>query len=43
MGIVAGSVNKPNQTAAEVVQEIVEQATSVLSGANDYLVVKTKL
>lgn len=37
IGIVAGSVNKAGQTAAEIVDEMVNDAAKVLGGANNFL------
>ncbi len=37
MGIVAGLVNKPEQPAADIVQEIVEEAYEALKSAEGYL------
>lgn len=43
MGIVVGLVNKPDQPAADIVREIVEEAYAVLSQANGYLRPTSKL
>jgi hypothetical protein len=43
MGIVAGSVNKPGQTAQEIVQGMVEEAVQVLRKAPAYVVGNPKL
>ncbi|KAK8035435.1 hypothetical protein PG993_010430 [Apiospora rasikravindrae] len=43
IGIVAGSVNKPGQTAAEIVHEMVEEAAELLSAAPTYLAPTSKL
>lgn len=43
IGIVAGAINKPNQTAAEIVTEIVEQAAELLGGAKGLVVTGSKL
>ena len=43
IGIVAGAVNKPNQTAAEIVTEMVEQAAELLGGARGWVVGGSKL
>ena len=43
MGVVAGLVNKPGQSAGEIVKEIVEEATELLSSANEFVVGKAKL
>ncbi len=37
MGIVSGLVNKPNQTAAEIVDEMMHDAVRVLRGASQFL------
>ena len=36
-GVVAGLVNKPNQSAAEIVEEMSNEAYSLLKGANRYV------
>lgn len=43
MGIVAGLVNTPGQTAAEIVAEMVAGATRVLGSAGGFLKVGAKL
>jgi len=43
MGIVAGLVNKPDQTAKEIVDEIVGQAAKLLGSAGNYVDSKSKL
>lgn len=37
MGVVAGLVNKADQTAAEIVQEIVDEAFQLLGSAHTYV------
>jgi hypothetical protein len=43
MGVVAGLINKPDQTAKEIVDEIVTQAAKLLSSAGKYVNSKSKL
>ncbi|GAW25172.1 putative 2-nitropropane NPD [Rosellinia necatrix] len=43
MGIVAGLVNTPDQTAKEIVDEIVTQAAALLGSAGNYVSSKPKL
>lgn len=43
MGIVAGLVNKENQTAGEIVKEIVDEASLLLSSANRFVNTSAKL
>lgn len=43
MGVVAGLVNKPNQSAKEIVDEIVAQAAEILSSADRFVASKSKL
>ncbi|KAI0394781.1 2-nitropropane dioxygenase [Xylariaceae sp. FL0594] len=43
MGIVVGLVNKPDQSAKEIVDEIVSQAAKLLGSAGDYVDPKAKL
>ncbi|KAI1335970.1 2-nitropropane dioxygenase [Xylariaceae sp. FL0016] len=43
MGIVSGLVNKPNQTAKEIVDEIVKEATQLLGSAGQYVSSKPRL
>ena len=43
MGVVAGLVNKPNQSAKEIVDEIVAQAAEILSSANRFVASKPRL
>jgi len=43
MGMVAGLVNKPNQSAGEIVREIVEEAAVLLKGAGGYVQTSSKL
>ena len=43
IGIVAGSVNKGNQTAREIVEEMVGEALRVLKGASGFVNVAAKL
>lgn len=43
MGIVAGLVNKPDQTAKEIVDEIVTQAAELLGSAGNYVNPQSKL
>ena len=43
MGIVAGLVNKPNQSAEEIVDEIVAEASELLESAGQYVVSKARL
>lgn len=43
MGVVAGLVNKPNQSAKEIVDEIVSEAAAILGSASKYLSTKSKL
>lgn len=43
MGVVAGLVNKEGQSAREIVDEIVEEATQLLGSANKYVIAQAKL
>jgi hypothetical protein len=43
MGQVSGLVNTPNQSAAEIVNEMMEGAVRVLGSAQDFLQVSAKL
>jgi hypothetical protein len=43
MGVVAGLVNKEGQSAKEIVDEIVEEATRLLGSANEYVTAQAKL
>ncbi|CAJ2501571.1 Uu.00g044240.m01.CDS01 [Anthostomella pinea] len=43
MGIVAGLINKPDQTAREIVDEIVSEASAILSSAGQYVSSKARL
>jgi hypothetical protein len=43
IGVVGGSVNKSNQTAAEIVGEIVKETVATLKGANGFLNSAAKL
>ena len=43
MGVVAGLVNTPNQSAADIVKEMVDDATRLLGGAGNYLKPVAKL
>ena len=43
MGVVAGLVNTPNQSAKEIVDEIVSQAAEILGSANRFVTSKSKL
>jgi hypothetical protein len=43
IGIVAGSVNKANQTAAEIVKEMVQETVIALNQAGSYVNVAAKL
>jgi NAD(P)H-dependent flavin oxidoreductase YrpB (nitropropane dioxygenase family) len=43
LGIVVGLVNKPDQTAGEIVDEIVGQAARLLGSAGNYVDTKSKL
>jgi NAD(P)H-dependent flavin oxidoreductase YrpB (nitropropane dioxygenase family) len=43
MGVVAGLVNREGQSAKEIVDEIVEEATRLLGSANKYVTAQTKL
>jgi NAD(P)H-dependent flavin oxidoreductase YrpB (nitropropane dioxygenase family) len=43
MGVVAGLVNKEGQSAKEIVDEIVEEATRLLASANKYVTTQAKL
>ena len=43
MGIVAGLVNKENQSAGEIVKEIVDEASILLSSANRFVNASAKL
>lgn len=42
-GLVAALVSKPNQSAKEIVDEIVTEATELLQGAGNYVLTKAKL
>jgi len=43
VGVVGGSVNKPNQSAAEIVDEMVQETVVALNGANLFLNAASKL
>ena len=43
MGVVAGLVNKPKQSAKEIVDEIVSEAAEILGSANKFVASKSKL
>ena len=43
MGVVAGLVNKSNQSAKEIVDEIVSEAAEILSSANKFVSSKARL
>lgn len=43
MGVVSALVNKPNQTAAEIVKEMADEAVRLLGGAGNYLKPAAKL
>jgi len=43
IGIVAGSVNKADQSAAEIVQEMVQETVAALKSANGFLNRSAKL
>lgn len=43
MGVVAGMVNKPNQSAKEIVDQIVEEAAEILSEAGRFVTSRAKL
>lgn len=43
IGIVAGSVNKPNQTAAEIVKEMVSETVVALNQAGNFVNAAAKL
>ena len=43
MGVVAGLVNKEDQSAKEIVDEIVEEATILLTSAKKYVSAQAKL
>jgi hypothetical protein len=43
IGVVGGSVNKADQTAAEIVDEMVQETVSALKGANSMLSPASKL
>lgn len=43
MGVVAGLVNKPNQSAEEIVKEIVSEAAEILSNAGRFVDAKARL
>jgi len=43
MGVVAGMVNKADQTAKEIVEEIVAEAAEILGSAGQYVSSKAKL
>ena len=42
-GVVAGMVNKPNQSAKEIVDEIVAEAAELLGSANKFVASKARL
>jgi hypothetical protein len=43
IGIVAGSINKPGQTAAQIVTEMVEEAAEILGAAPSFVASNSKL
>lgn len=43
IGVVAGSVNKPNQTAAEIVKEMVAETVVALNSAQNFVNAAAKL
>jgi len=43
IGIVAGSVNKPNQSAAEIVKEMVQETVIALNQAGGFVNAAAKL
>ena len=43
MGVVAGAVNKPNQSAKEIVEEIVSEAAQILGSADKFVDSKARL
>lgn len=43
MGVVAGMVNKANQSAKEIIEEIVSEAAEILGNAGQYVGSKAKL
>jgi hypothetical protein len=43
IGVVGGSVNKPNQSAAEIVEEMVQETVVALNSANLFLNPASKL
>lgn len=43
LGIVAGSINQGGQTAADIVNEIVQGAQELLAGASHYVQTSSKL
>lgn len=43
MGVVAGMVNKANQSAGEIVNEIVTEAAEILGSAGQYVGNKARL
>ena len=43
MGVVAGLVNKPNQSAKEIIDEIVLEAAELLGRAGQFLGPKSRL
>lgn len=43
MGVVAGMVSKPNQSAKEIIDEIVSEAAELLGKAGQYVGSKAKL
>lgn len=43
MGVVAGMVNKANQSAKEIIDEIVAEAAEILGSAGQYVGSKAKL
>ena len=43
MGVVAGLINREDQSAKEIVEEIVEEATRLLGSANKYVTARAKL
>lgn len=43
MGVVAGLVNKSDQSAKEIVDEIVSEAAVILSNASQFVTTKSRL
>jgi hypothetical protein len=43
MGVVSGMINKADQPAAEIVNEIVSQARDLLARSSDYIFTASKL